>query len=292
MEFGLFSRHIFPAIDGGVKFTFRTIILYISLPLIVALGACTNASAEPEHLWEIGIGGAVGSFPAYRGAKAQHTYFLPVPFVTYRGDWISFDREGLRGKLFESERWRLELSADAMVPVERDDGMREGMPELAPMLELGPSLEYLIEDSGATQWRLRLPLRSTLSVDLPSIAPEGLMFHPNLAVDHRHGGWEFGGSFGPLFASDGYHDYYYGVSSAYETPDRPRYEAEAGYSGTRLTLGASRYFKDYWFGMFIRYDDLSGASFTDSPLVEKESAVMGGMALTWLFQRSETMVER
>ncbi len=250
------------------------------------------AWSQEKPLWELGVGAAIGSFPAYRGAASQHTEVLPIPFITYRGERVSFDREGLRGKLFESPRWRLELSADAMVPVEQDAGLRQGMPGLAPMLELGPSLEYLIGESRTTEWRLRLSLRSAIAVDFPSLASQGVVVHPNLALDIHNGSWEMGGSVGPLYASEAYHDYYYSVPVDYATAQRAAYQAEGGYSGLRLTLGASRYFGNFWLGMFVRYDDLNGAVFVDSPLVEQKSAVMGGVALSWIFRRSGRMVER
>jgi outer membrane scaffolding protein for murein synthesis (MipA/OmpV family) len=262
------------------------------LLLLVALCSSGFARSQEKPLWELGIGAAVGSFPAYRGSSLQHSYLLPFPFLVYRGERVSLDREGLRGRLFESPHWRLELSADAMVPVESDEGLRQGLPELAPMLELGPSLEYLIHEHKRTEFRLRLPLRAAIAVDFPSLATQGLVLHPNLAVSTHNDSWELGGSVGLMFASKGYHEYYYSVPAADVMPQRASYEAEGGYSGMRFTLGASRYFGRLWLGMFLRYDDLNGAVFMDSPLVEKNRAVMGGMALSWVFRRSATMVER
>lgn len=238
------------------------------------------------------MGVAVGSFPAYRGATSQQTYALPFPLVIYRGEKVTVDSEGLRGELFESKHWRLELSADAMVPVENDDGLRRDMPDLAPILELGPSLEYLLGRDGATEWRLRLPLRSALAITPTTISEQGWLFHPNIAVDMHNGSWEVGASFGPLFATRRYHDFYYGVAPTYTTASRIAYSADTGYSGLRLTAGASRYFGSLWLGAFLRYDDLRGAAFIDSPLVGQESALMGGVAMAWLFHRSSTSVER
>ena len=269
-----------------------TVIKVRWLSLLVALLVSVTAWPQERPLWELGLGSAAGTFPAYRGASSQQTYLLPIPFITYRGERISFDREGLRGQLFESPHWRVEFSADAMVPVEQDAGLRQGMPALAPVLELGPSLEYLINESGTTEWRFRLPFRSAVAVDFPSLKAQGVVLHPNLAVDTHNGSWEVGGSIGPLFASEDYHDYYYSVPVEYATAQRTAYQVGGGYSGLRLTLGASRYFGNFWLGMFVRYDDLSGAVFVDSPLVEQKSAVMGGVALSWIFRRSEIMVER
>ena len=260
--------------------------------LTAALFFCNPAMAEEKPLWELGVGVAAGSFPAYRGAASQQSYVLPFPFVIYRGEKVTIDREGFSGELFESTLWRLELSADAMVQAQSEDGLRQGMPDLAPVLELGPSLEYLLGRDGASAWKLRLPLRGALAIDSTTISGQGWLFHPNLAVDTHNGSWELGASFGPLFATQRYHDYYYGVAPAYTTPSRDAYSAEAGYSGLRLTAGASRYFGDLWLGAFLRYDDLRGAAFIDSPLVEQEHALMGGVAMAWIFRRSANRVER
>lgn len=286
------KSYIFPAPGRGCQPGAVTGLWWRMVAAVLGLFLSDAVAAGEKPLWELGAGAAVGSFPAYRGAADQHTYALPIPFLIYRGERVTIDREGLRGELFESERWRLELSADAMVPVQSDDGLRQGMDDLAPVLELGPSLEYLLQREGGTEWRLRLPLRSALAVDLPNISEQGWLFHPNLAFDTDNGSWEVGASFGPLFATQRYHDYYYGVSPAEATATREAYHAEAGYSGLRLTLGASRYYGNLWVGTFLRYDDLRGAAFINSPLVEQESAWMGGVALAWIFRRSTTMVVR
>lgn len=259
--------------------------------LLLLLSLPSWLVAKEKPLWELGIGAGAGSFPSYRGASSQNLYALPFPFVIYRGERFSIDREGLHGKLFDSDRWLLELSADAVVPVEEDaNGVRGDMPELAPVVELGPSLEYRLHKSSDYDWRLRFPLRSAIAIAPPSITTEGLLFHPNLALEVDRGQWDIGGSLGPLFADESYHGYYYSVSPEYATPQRPSYQAEGGYSGFRLTLGASRYFGDFWLGMFLRYDDLHGVAFSDSPLFEQESALMGGIAAAWVFKRSDRLV--
>ncbi len=245
--------------------------------------------AESKPMWEVGVGVASASFPAYRGAAAQHSYVAPVPYLVYRGEKVTLDREGLRGQLFESERWHLDISVDGMVPAESDGGPRQGMRDLDPVIEVGPILEYVIFDKTEAELRFRMPLRAVM--DIPGFSGQGFVFHPNLALSLDSGGWEWGGSFGPLFASEEYHDYYYSISLTDATAVRPVYDAQAGYSGVRLNIGGSRRFKDFWFGGFLRYDNLSGAVFEDSPLVERSDALMAGFVLSWIFKQSERMVD-
>jgi len=54
----------------------------------------------------------------------------------------------------------------------------------------------------------------------------------------------------------------------------------------------SRRFEHVWMGGFVRYDNLSGATFEDSPLVENSHSVMGGFAVAWIFKKSSRMVYR
>ncbi len=97
-------------------------------------------------------------------------------------------------------------------------------------------------------------------------------------------------AFGPLFADASYHDYFYGVAPQYASAARPAYDGHGGYSGSRLTLITGKTFDQFWLSAFVRLDTLKGAAFADSPLVERRSYHIVGVALTWIFARSETMV--
>lgn len=257
---------------------------WLLLVSIIVSSHSVYAQGKPQ--WELGLGAAYASFPAYRGSASQHKYLLPFPYITYRSERFSVDREGMRGELFKSKRWGINLSADATVPVDSDEGLRKGMSSLSPVLEFGPSLEYLIYESDRLKWRLRLPIRGAIAIEGKSITYEGVIFQPNMALNSKNGHWKLGASFGPLFGSKDYHDYYYGIPNQYATPQRPTYQAKGGYSGMRLTMGAGRYYNNLWLGMFMRYDNLNGAVFEDSPLVEKNSAVSVGVAIAWIFRKS------
>ena len=54
-----------------------------------------------------------------------------------------------------------------------------------------------------------------------------------------------------------------------------------------MTLTVSKRFDDIFFGLFARYDDLHGATFIDSPLVKQKDSFMIGIALSWIFEKSE-----
>ncbi|MDR3214434.1 MAG: MipA/OmpV family protein, partial [Azoarcus sp.] len=105
-----------------------------------------------------------------------------------------------------------------------------------------------------------------------------------------HSGWHLGLLGGPIFADTRQHKYFYEVSPRYALPDRPAYHASGGYSGTQFIASLSRRFGSFWAGGFVRYDNLHGAAFADSPLVEREHAWAGGLAVTWILGKSTRTV--
>lgn len=256
-----------------------------------------NAAAAQEPLWELGVGLSALSLPDYRGSSTTQDYLLPYPHIIYRGDFLEIDRDNIKGRLFTSDRIDLDISVAAAPPVNSDNNdARDGMDDLNPAAEIGPSLEILLfgskEDSG---FFLKLPVRKVIATDLSDFTDAGWTFSPYLQYKDKHffGDWTFSASLGPMYATARYHDYYYGVDPVDAAAGRPAYSATDGYSGSRVTLTLDkRIGRDYWVGAFMRYDDLSGASFEDSPLVEQDHSLMAGIAFTWFFAHSSTMVER
>jgi outer membrane scaffolding protein for murein synthesis (MipA/OmpV family) len=166
------------------------------------------------------------------------------------------------------------------------------MPDLDPVGEIGPSINYLLYDSISTRLRLRLPVRAAFASDFTFIDHVGWKAHPQINLDliNAADSWNFGLTLGPIFADKRYHEYYYEVKPAYATETRPSWKASGGYSGTSLLLSASRRFADTWIGLFVRYDNLAGAAFEDSPLVETRHSFMGGMGVAWIIGKSAQSV--
>ena len=116
------------------------------------------ASAEMLPLWEAGVGVAAISFPDYRGSARRRSYVLPVPVFVYRGEVFQVDREKVRGLLLKSESAELDISVNGSVPI-RSDGnpVRQGMPDLDPTLEIGPTINVALVESVRSKLALRLP---------------------------------------------------------------------------------------------------------------------------------------
>ena len=274
----------------GVKRSFAL------LPMLGLL-ATHSGYADPQPLWELGAGAGVVEFSDYPGSATTRVYPVPVPYVRYRGEFLRSDRDGVHGILFNQPRISLNVSLGASVPVSsRDDPARAGMPNLSAVLEAGPSLDLHLwwsSDRSVTV-DLRIPARLGITV---STQPEaiGWSLAPNINVDLLHlggsNGWDVGLLAGPLFATRGYNQYFYSVAPEYATPERPEYAAGAGYAGSEMTAAISRRYPRLWVGAFARYLNLEGATFVDSPLVQRRNDLAAGVGFAWMISRSSRLVE-
>jgi outer membrane protein len=242
----------------------------------------TTTNDKPQ--WELGVGLGYITLPHYRGSDQRQDYIAPIPYVRYRGKRLNVDREGGRYYFLNSEVLKLDLSAAFSFPVDSSDNRaRTGMPDLDPILELGPRLEWYIYASNDERFRIRAGFPVRLAVNLSGLENTGWVFSPYLQFRY-FSTMETALSIGPMWATEKYHDYYYQVENQFATADRPAYDAQGGYSGLRITLTNShRVAKHWWWGVFARYDSLSGAVFEDSPLVKQKDALMGGFALSYIF---------
>jgi len=268
----------------------------VAMLLLAGLDAGQAVAAE-KPLWELGVGLSALSFPDYRGSDESRFFAIPFPYVVYRGTFLKADKDGIRGKFFDSDRIELNGSVGASVPVSSDDNRaRQGMPDLQPTVELGPSLDIHLWRSQDRRYTLdvRLPARAAVTV-MGGMDYVGWEFSPRLVLDVSdvagHAGWNLGMLAGPMYGSERSHDYFYSVAPQYATADRPAFDAEAGYAGSQFLVSVSRRYRKHWLGAFVRWDSLNGAVFADSPLVRQENYFAAGIAVAWIFKESSKMVE-
>lgn len=250
------------------------------------------ASAADAPRWEVGLGLGVLSIPDYRGSDQQRGYIIPIPYFHYDGEFLHVDREGAHGDVFASERVKLDLSVSIGPPARSGKNeARRDMPDINPTFEAGPSLHVLLarNESRDRTWSLRLPLRAAVATDFSKFESIGWIFAPSLNFEAANisDGWQVVVGGGPMYASEEYHDYFYEVQPANATATRPAFDAKGGYSGSRLTITASRRYPRYWVGAFARYDNLSGATFVDSPLVKDKESFMVGIGFAWILMESK-----
>lgn len=240
----------------------------------------------PVKKSELGLGVGAVSGPDYRGSKETSHYVALIPYFVYHGKYIQTDRDGIRSKLFERENIELNLSVGASITPESDENkLREGMPSLYSTLEFGPAINVnLTGEDFRDGWLLHLPLRGVVAFGGGETEYVGWLVHPQLIYRQQLAQWSLTYRTGIYYASNDYHDYYYSVAEKYATAARPFYEADAGYSGWSNQTALSRKLGDFRLALFVRYDSLHGTNFTDSPLMETESSVSGGLAIIWVLR--------
>lgn len=285
-----------PARTRSALFHFNHPALLLTRALCLAALSVVQIAARAEDLplWELGGGIGVLNFPEYRGSDERSSYVLPIPYIIYRGEVLKVDRESVRGRIFESDRVRLDVSLNGSIPVDSSDNeARAGLPDLDPTLELGPNLKVLLWRSDEKKAKLdfRLPVRAVVTAELDHV---GWVTQPQINLDLRdplgYPGWRLGLLSGPLYGDRGFHHYFYGVGSAYATADRPAFDARGGYSGSQFVVALSKRFPGFWVGGFAKWDTLDGAVFEDSPLVRDKSFATAGLAFAWVFRTSQTRV--
>jgi MipA family protein len=265
--------------------------------LACACAGMMPAQAESLPQWELGIGLAGVTLPSYRGAETRRGYVLPAPFVVYRGERLHADRSGVRAALLRNEWFELNASANlSLARTGNDDPIRSGMASLRPVAELGPTADVALWRSPDrnTSLAFRLPLRAGFTIE-SSPKHIGWLLSPNLILRTHDPlglrGWNLAVQGGPQFADHRWHDYYYAVRPGEATPVRSPYASSGGYSGTQFTTTLSRRYPRFWVGAYLRYDNLAGAAFRDSPLVRKEQGVTAGLAVSWIFGASARSVQ-
>ena len=236
--------------------------------------------------------------PDYRGSAQSALYALPVPYFVYRGDFFKADRHGVRGMFFETDRVDLNLSVGASLPVDSDESQaREGMPDLEPSVELGPSLDVTLWRS-ADRARQAGPAPAAARRDHGRIRPalhrRAVLPAPEPRRDRRPAGfpgWNLGVLAGPVFTDRRYNRYFYDVRAGVRDGHAPRLRARRRLRRHAVPRGAVEALPAVLGrAASLRYDTLAGATFADSPLVTSKRYLAGGIGFSWIFAESSRRV--
>jgi MipA family protein len=245
------------------------------------------ADAKPRVEMGLALLGQYGA--DYRGSSHYQPDALLLPYFLYQGPIVKIGRDGVRGEFWANERFEFDLSADGSLSSRSDNNkLRSGMPELDSAFELGPSLNVRLTGKNFQEgWSLRFPLRAVFTLSSGGVDYIGYLFNPRVSWRKPNAlwGWRASVNFGVLIADKTYHQYYYDVEPQFVTDVRPYYLADGGYSGAFTRVTFSKKIDQWRYGISMRYDNLAGVNFIDSPLVEtKHSASLsfGVMRTLWM----------
>jgi outer membrane scaffolding protein for murein synthesis (MipA/OmpV family) len=273
----------------------QNLVRSLALLSLICASSAAHAQTEIRPLWEVGAGFAAIDFPVYRGSDERKFYLLPVPYIAYNGEVLQVNRERVRGLIFKRDAVEMDVSVNGSVPA-KGAIARQGMPDLDPTLELGPSLNFhvLYTEDKKNTFDIRMPLRAVIASDFSHFRHAGWLFQPQLNLDFHdidHSGWNVGLVGGVIYSDRHYHGYFYNVEPQYATADRPAYTSGGGYSGTQFIFAFNKRHEGYWTGGFMKWDSLKGAVFADSPLVRSKEYFTVGFAVTWILDKSDKLVE-
>jgi outer membrane protein len=277
--------------------------------LLLLIGSCfsvyaqesnqakVNAGDTAQQLpkWELALGAGAVSLPFYPGSASSRAFVFPAVIPLYRGKYLKLDDDGLRGELYDSDRFDLDFSVDFNIAVDSDDvEERLGMPDLNNIVQVGPSLEWVLKKYDNDEWLFKLGLRAAFAVDGVDINDTGFTTNPQITwyrgFDAWQRDWRFGVTGGLLFGSEKYHDFYYQVDPEFITAERRQFDAGGGFSGFRGIATLVSRNPTSWIAFFARYENYSGASYEDSDLLSASDGFTVGFVYSRFLFRSKTLV--
>lgn len=236
---------------------------------------------------DLGLGGGAMFYPDYLGSKHNNSLFIPYPYISYKSDKLTIDREGLQQKLLHYGRFSVELSAGGSLPL-KSSGVRKGMKNLDPAMELGPALLYNAYEDDTLSLKIDMPIRAVVSSDFKTLDYRGYIYELRGELEYQFDDYELQFHTGFVWADSKYHNYLYGVKRDEVNDHRTFYEAQSGYTGYKTSIGLSKRFEHLWAGAFVRYYSLYDSVIKESPLKEKDSALYGGVFIAYIFDDAVT----
>lgn len=260
--------------------------------IVIILTSLYSFSSHAEGTeWEYGAGIAAFNIPLYPGSSQNKQYLFPVPYLKLNTEHFEID-EGIRGFLSLTDNLLIDISADLDVPVDSNDSViRQGMPDLDAVIQIGPSLEYTIkrQKNAGYDLKFELPLRFAFSTDIKNIQSTGWLIEPRIRIDrHRNNqsNWSTTLTVGVKYANAKYYGYYYDVTPQFSTFSRGTFVSGSGVGEIFSDLIISWRKNDVIVWTYFRYKNLSNAVFSESPLVEKNNYALIAGGVTWVFDTS------
>ena len=266
-------------------------------PVVRTAESTTGFKTQAKPQWEFGLAAAGLSVPAYPASAVSSERAFLVPWFIYRGDKVRLQDGGLKLIALENRRVTVDVSISGSLNANSEDTpLRQGMPDLDYLLELGPKIDVRLWESesaastdgvkgvGRINWSTAL--RLAVSTDFKSIRSRGPVLGTELRYkrDGLFGRQSFlSASASAYVVGEKLMDYFYQVDPAFVTEQRAVFDAKAGYIGSGLTLGLGHQFnKDVSGFIGVRLALHGGAENSDSPLFEDNTntGIFGGVSWT------------
>jgi len=259
------------------------------------------ASVTRRPVWEFGVGGGYFSGFDYPASNDENQRVIALPFFIYRTPVFRFGGGGVRAVAIEKPRVKLDLSIGGSLNASSDgDGVREGLPDLDFLFEIGPQLEVRLFDrklqsGGRLRGRFTSELRAVFATDFRKVSSQGLVAEVGVGVNYgnvRGSGIDLITAIDVTFANEKLQDYFYEVDPEFVTENRAAFDAKGGYLETNIFAGIGfrplrnvRVFTGFFSGFF------EGARNQDSPLFETTTQTGFALGIVWTIKTSDTYVD-
>ncbi len=248
---------------------------------------------EKLPLFELGVGGGFGVIPDYPASDNARLRGLLVPFAIYRGQIVKSDRDGgVRTRLLKGSSYEVNFSFSGSFPSDSEEGgVRQGMPDLDWLFEIGPQFKLLFWQPGDRyRFEFHMPVRAVYSSNFTKTVDRGFVFNPELRFQLRDTPYDEANL---LFILSSYmgteriNDYFYEVKPEFANLNRPEFRAKEGYIGSTFTIGQSFPLGDLTLYLMYSLSSYGGSTNKASPLYKKEWNQTYGMGLLFNFYASE-----
>ena len=156
------------------------------------------------------------------------------------------------------------------------------MPDLDLALDVGPNFIYNIYKDKNSIFTFEIPIRAMFTLD-SDIQYNGYLVNLNLHYKKYFYGYKFEYTTGLVWGDEDYHNYYYEVQRKYSTNIRQEYHSSSGYGGWQNSISITKRSGDFWYGIFLKHYSLNKVVYKDSPLLEQNSALFYGTAISYIF---------
>ena len=251
--------------------------------------------AQEEHhrpLYEIGVFGGVVDVPDYPASEQSHVHFLTLPVVYYHGKIFRSEQDGIARIRFVTEQsYGVDLSLSGSFPTNsKDNDMRQGMPDLQWLAELGPRFYFYLLRTKDQYLRVNLPVRGALSTNFTSLTPRGMIFAPGVSDKFENIfnlGVDFATGVNVNFVSRDLAGYFYDVPRDFANSRRDPFTARGGYLGTDVFAGVIRRWPQWLIFTGAKASFYNGATNFASPLFRNPLTTAAYAGFVWTFFESE-----
>lgn len=254
-----------------------------------------------KPVWEVGVGAGYISGYDYPASNDVNKRFVALPFFVYRTSSFRLGDGGVRAVAIERPRIKLDLSVGGSLNASSTgNSIRDGMPDLDYLFEIGPQLEMRWFDrkmpsGGRLLGRISSELRAVFATDFKSVDFQGVVAEAGAGVFYRHVRGSKIDLFSALnltYADERMQDYFYQVDEVYELAERPSYDADGGFLQTRLVAGlALQPLKNVRLFLAASTGLFNGASNEQSPLFETRHSTGLAAGLVWTIKTSDRRVD-